>query len=143
MGEPMSRSPDTVTGWLHAPGFPERRMRRDRRRDRERFLQDGARGLPPSSQARLPYSAGRVVGLLNQPPCNLSEARRDICEPSCFAARKRIRYADDYCVSGRCCGSETPRGLGNGSNRLPLGSFRFWRRWAGRCLETGTRWSGP
>ena len=61
--------------WLNAPGLPERRIRSDRRRDRERFLQDCARGLHPS-QARLPYAAGRVVGLLNQPPCNLSEAQK-------------------------------------------------------------------
>jgi hypothetical protein len=40
MGEPMSLSPDTVARWLHAPGFPERRIGSDRRRDRERLLQD-------------------------------------------------------------------------------------------------------
>jgi len=31
---------ETVARWLHAPGFPERRIRSDRRRDQARFVQD-------------------------------------------------------------------------------------------------------
>ncbi|MGH9401019.1 MAG: ISL3 family transposase [Terriglobia bacterium] len=38
----------TVARWLRAPTFPERRIRRDRRRDQARFLQDRARGLHPA-----------------------------------------------------------------------------------------------
>jgi len=67
IGEKMGLSPDTVARWLNAPGFPERQIRRDRRRDRARFLQDCQRGLQ-ASQARLHYSPSRIAALLNKPP---------------------------------------------------------------------------
>jgi hypothetical protein len=53
--------------WLHAPGFPERRIRRDRRRDPARFLQDRARGLHPAL-TRTHFSSARVTALLLMPP---------------------------------------------------------------------------
>jgi transposase len=56
---------------LHAPGFPERRIRSDRRRDQARFLQDRARGLHPAL-ARTHFSSARVTALLLTPPGDLS-----------------------------------------------------------------------
>jgi transposase len=41
-------NPETVARWQNPGGFPERRIRSDRRRDQARFLQDRARGLHPA-----------------------------------------------------------------------------------------------
>jgi hypothetical protein len=71
IAEKIGMQPDTVARWLNAGGFPERRIRSDRRRDRARFLQDVKRGLH-SSRTRLHYSAGRIAGLLLKPPRLLS-----------------------------------------------------------------------
>ena len=61
--------------WLNAPGFPERRIRSDRRRDRAGCLQDRGRGLQPAS-TRTHFSAGRIAALLLTPPRNLSATQR-------------------------------------------------------------------
>jgi hypothetical protein len=47
-GKGWSLGAETVARWLHAPGFPERRIRSDRRRDPARFLQDLEGGLQPA-----------------------------------------------------------------------------------------------
>jgi hypothetical protein len=65
MGEPMSLSPDTVTRWLNAPGFPERRIGSDRRRDREGFL--------PGLRARL-TSVASPAALLGGSRCGPAES---------------------------------------------------------------------
>jgi len=62
---------ETVARWLNAPGFPERRIRSDRRRDQARFLQDQERGLPPS-RMQFNYSAGRIAARVMKPPRTLS-----------------------------------------------------------------------
>lgn len=62
---------ETMARWLHAPGFPEHRIRRDRRRDQTRFLQDRARGLHPAL-ARTHFSSARMTALLLTPPRDLS-----------------------------------------------------------------------
>jgi transposase len=61
----------TVARWLHAPGFPERRIRSDRRRDQARFLQDRDRGLQPAL-TRTHFSSARITALLLTPPRDLS-----------------------------------------------------------------------
>jgi hypothetical protein len=71
IAEKMGMQPDTVARWLNAGGFPERRIRRDRRRDQARFPQDIGRGLH-RSRGRIHYSAGRIAGLLLRPPRTLS-----------------------------------------------------------------------
>lgn len=76
IGEKVGLRPDTVARWLHAHGFPERRIRSDRRRDRARFCQDVERGMH-ASRARIHYSAGRVAALLLQPPPRLSPSQRE------------------------------------------------------------------
>ena len=58
----------TVARWLNAPGFPERRIRSDWRRDRER-------GLQPAL-TRTHFSAGRIAALVLTPPRDLSATRR-------------------------------------------------------------------
>ena len=65
----------TVARWLASPGFPERRIRSNRRRDRALFLQAQERGVHPSL-TRVHYSAGRVAALLVKPPRTLSEAQQ-------------------------------------------------------------------
>jgi hypothetical protein len=67
---------ETVSRWLNAPEFPERRIRTDRRRDQALFLQSRKRGLQPSL-TRTHYSAGRVAALLNM-PSHCQRRRRDI-----------------------------------------------------------------
>ena len=66
---------ETVSRWLNAPEFPERRIRSDRRRDQALFLQSRERGLQPSL-TRTHYSAGRVSALLNMPSQSLSTAQK-------------------------------------------------------------------
>jgi hypothetical protein len=66
---------ETISRWLNAPAFPERRIRSDRRRDQASFLQSCERGLQPSL-TRTHYSAGRVSALLNMPPPSLLPAQK-------------------------------------------------------------------
>jgi hypothetical protein len=66
---------ETVSRWLNAPAFPERRIRSDRRSDQASFLQSCERGLQPSL-TRTHYSAGRVSALLNMPPPTLLPAQK-------------------------------------------------------------------
>jgi len=65
----------TVARWLNAPEFPERRIRRDRRRDQARFLQDQEWGLHPGI-TRTHFSAGRMAALLLTPARDLSATQR-------------------------------------------------------------------
>jgi transposase len=65
----------TVARWQNAGGFPERRIRRDRRRDQARFVQDRERGLRPAL-ARTHFSSARMAALLLRPPRDLSETQR-------------------------------------------------------------------
>jgi hypothetical protein len=74
IGEKVGLQPETVARRLHAHGFPERRIRSDRGRDRARYVQDLERGL---HRARIGYSAGRVAALLVQPPPLLSRTQRE------------------------------------------------------------------
>jgi hypothetical protein len=67
IAEQMGMKPETVARWLHAPGFPERKTRSDRRRDPAQFLQDQERGLQPSS-TRTHFAAGRVAAWLTKSP---------------------------------------------------------------------------
>jgi transposase len=75
IAEKVGIAADTVARWLSAPGFPERRIRSNRRRDRALFLQTQERGLHPSL-TRLHYSVGRVAALLVKPPRTLSETQQ-------------------------------------------------------------------
>jgi transposase len=77
IAEKVGIGAETVSRWLNAPEFPERRIRSDRRRDQALFHQSRKRGLQPSL-TRPHYSAGRVSALLNMPPQTLSAGRRDI-----------------------------------------------------------------
>jgi predicted transcriptional regulator len=63
IAEEVGIAASTVARWLKAPGFPERQIRSDRRRDRARFAR------PQVHETRAPankthYSSGRVAGLL-------------------------------------------------------------------------------
>jgi transposase len=75
IAEAVGIGSETVSRWLNAPTFPERRIRSDRRRDQALFLQRRERGLQPSL-TRTHYSAGRVSALLNMPPRTLSAAQK-------------------------------------------------------------------
>ena len=75
IAEKVGIGPETVARWLKAPGFPERRVRSDRRRDQARFLQDQEGGVQPLL-TRTHYSAGRVAALLVKPPPTLSLAQK-------------------------------------------------------------------
>jgi transposase len=72
IAEKTGIDPGTVSRWLNAPEFPERRIRSDRRWDQALFLQNRRFGLQPSL-SRTHYSAGRVAALLTIPPPKLSE----------------------------------------------------------------------
>jgi transposase len=67
IAERVGVGPGTVARWQNAAGFPERCIRRDRRRDQARFLQDRERGLHPAL-ARTHFSSARVTALLLMPP---------------------------------------------------------------------------
>jgi Transposase len=75
IAEKVGIGAETVSRWLNAPAFPERRIRSDRRRDQALFLQSRKRGLQPSL-TRTHYSAGRVSALLNMRPQTLSVAQK-------------------------------------------------------------------
>jgi len=64
---------DTVAGWSNAPGFPERRIRSDRRRAQKLFLQTAS---AQPSLTRTHSSAGRLSALLNKPPQTLSARKQ-------------------------------------------------------------------
>jgi transposase len=65
---------DTVSRWLNAGEFPERRLRSDRQRDQALLLQHQTRAAHPSL-VRTHYSAGRLPALLNMPPNSRSTAQ--------------------------------------------------------------------
>jgi hypothetical protein len=75
IAEKVGIGAETVSRWLNAPEFPERRIRTDRRRDQTLFLQSRKGGLQPSL-TRTHYSAGRVAALLNMPSQTLSTAQK-------------------------------------------------------------------
>ena len=95
IAEQMGMKPETVARWLHAPGFPERKIRSDRRRDQARFLQDQQRGLQPSL-TRTHFAAGRVAALLLKPPKQVSSEQQryldnflKVC-PAAYPLRKLV-----------------------------------------------------
>ena len=57
IAERIGIGPETIARWLHAPEFPERRIRSDRRPDQALVVQKQERGLQPSL-IRTHYSAG-------------------------------------------------------------------------------------
>lgn len=69
--------PTTVAMSLSVGRFPERRIRRDRRRDYARLQDAVARGCPSALRH---FSAGRVAALLVQPPPSLSEPQKMFLE---------------------------------------------------------------
>jgi transposase len=75
IAERMGMGAETVARWLRAPGFPERQIRSDRRRDQARFLQDQQRGMHPA-HLRTHYSSGRIAALLTKVPPTLTAAQR-------------------------------------------------------------------
>jgi transposase len=110
---------ETVAGWLHAPGFPERRIRSDRRVAVRPSRQEPA-GVPASTLPSSPetlakvvsetsmkvhFSAGRVAALVAQPPRKLAAAPRT--------------FLDDF-----LCSYPTARPL-----RRLVNSFRAMLRW--------------
>ncbi len=92
IAEKVSVGAETLARWLHAPGFPERCIRSDRRRDPARFLQDGERGLQPAL-TRTHFSSARVTALLLTPPRELSVTQRDSFLRFCPTAYKVRRLA--------------------------------------------------
>jgi hypothetical protein len=94
IAEKVGVGAETVSRWLNAPQFPERRIRSDRRRDQALFLQSHERGLQPSL-TRTHYSAGRVSALLNMPSRTLSTAQKrhlDAFMRFCPKAHKLRRF---------------------------------------------------
>jgi hypothetical protein len=95
IGEKVGVGAETVARWLYAPGFPERRIRSDRRRDPACFLQDGERGLQPAL-TRTHFSSARMTALLLTPPRDLSATQlryRDSFLRFCPTAYKARRLA--------------------------------------------------
>jgi transposase len=94
IAEKVGIGAETVSRWLNAPAFPERRTRSDRRRDQALFLQSRKRRLLPSL-TRTHYSAGRVSVLLNMPPQTVSVAQKrhlDAFMRFCPGAHKLRRF---------------------------------------------------
>lgn len=80
-------SAEAISRWLHAPAFPERRIRSDRQRDQALFIQNRERGLQ-TSLTRTHYSAGRVSALLSMPPPSLTAVqKRHLDAFLCFCPR--------------------------------------------------------
>jgi predicted transcriptional regulator len=101
---------ETVSRWLNAPEFPERRIRSDQRRDQALFLQSRARGLQPSL-TRTHYSAGRVSALLSMPSQILSTAQKrhlDAFLRFCPKAHKLSRFVLQFRAVPRHGEKKTP-----------------------------------
>jgi transposase len=95
IAERIGMDPGTVAIWLHAPEFPERQIRSDRRRDQALFLQKQTRGAHPT-RLRTHYSSPRVAALLSKPPKTLSEPQKYYLEPFlqfCPKSRNLRRFA--------------------------------------------------
>jgi hypothetical protein len=71
----LGLSAGTVAVWLHAPGFPERRIPSHRRRDQPRLLEDRA-SEGSSRLVRTHFSAGRVAALMVQGRRRLTALQR-------------------------------------------------------------------
>jgi transposase len=98
IAEKVGIGAETVSRWLNAPEFPERRIRSDRRRDQALFLQTRERELQPSL-TRIHYSAGRVSALLNMPSLTLSPAQKRHLEAFlrfCPKAHKLRRFVFQF-----------------------------------------------
>jgi transposase len=80
IAERIGMDAETVARWLHAPEFPERQIRSDRRRDQALFLQKQTRGAHPT-RIRTHYSSPRVAALLSKPPRTLSESQKYHLQP--------------------------------------------------------------
>jgi transposase len=95
IAEKVGVGAETVARWLHAPEFPERRIRSDRRRDQARFVQDRDRGLQPAF-TRMHFSSARMTALLLTPHGDLSATQlryRDSFLRFCPTAHKVRRLA--------------------------------------------------
>lgn len=86
-------SAGTVSRWLHAPVFPERQLRSDRRRERAPFRSLYARAGKVASRTH--YSSGRIASLLLKPEGRSTEQTRhvDAFLQSFPTARKLRRLA--------------------------------------------------
>jgi hypothetical protein len=113
-------SAGTVARWLHARGFPERQIRRDRQRDRARFLQPHPRGLTPARRTH--YSSGRVAALLMKPE-GLSAAQQGHVNASSSFARRRDDPAGSLCSFAPCCSGGRLGGSRDGSTRRRRPAF--------------------
>lgn len=71
IGERLGLAQNTVASWLQAPGFPERGMRSDRRRDEEAKRERAEPGLL-GTLSRTRYSAGWMAALLTKFPRTLT-----------------------------------------------------------------------
>lgn len=80
IAERIGMNAETVARWLHAPEFPERQIRSDRRRDHALFLQKQTRGAHPT-RLRTHYSSPQVAALLSRPPRTLSESQKYRLQP--------------------------------------------------------------
>jgi transposase len=151
IAEKMRIGAETVSRWLNAPEFPERRIRRDRRRDQGLFLDKRQRGLQPSL-TRTHYSAGRVAALLGMPPKMSSAAQKRHIEAFlqfCPKARQLRRFVLQFRAMLRWPSSKK---LSNWIEAAVASPFRFLaqfasklrRDWEAVKLSMTTPWSnGP
>jgi transposase len=129
IAETVGIGSETVSRWLNAPAFPERRIRSDRRRDQALFLQRRERGLQPSL-TRTHYSAGRVSALLNMPPRTLSAAqKRHLDAFLCFCpkAHELRRFALQFRAMMRW---RSAKKLGPWIKSAAASEFRFTAQFA-------------
>ena len=108
IAEKTGIDPGTVSRWLNAPAFPERRIRSDRRRNQALFLQSRQFRMQPSL-TRNHYSASRVAALLNMPPSRLSESQRRHLDAFFRFCPKAHECVDSVSGSGPCSDGEAPR----------------------------------
>jgi transposase len=73
IAERIGIGPETIARWLHAPEFPERRIRSDRRPDQPSSFKAGERIATITDPPH--YSAGRVAALASMPPQTRSAAQ--------------------------------------------------------------------
>jgi transposase len=134
IAEKVGIGAETVSRWLNAPSFPERRIRSDRRRDQALFLQSRKRGLQPSL-TRTHYSAGRVSALLNMPPQTLSVGKKrhlDAFMRFCPGAHKLRRFVLQFRAMLRW---RSAKRLNTWIDSAAVSGFRFRPSLRERCAE--------
>jgi hypothetical protein len=95
IAERIGIRPETIARWLHAPEFPERRIRSDRRPDQALVVQKQERGLQPSL-IRTHCSAGRVAELISMPPQTRSAAQTRHLDAFLRFCRKAHHYVGSF-----------------------------------------------